>query len=120
MAARFDTSAFFSALNSVRAKRELSWREVAAESGVAPSTLSRLSQGRNPDVNGLASLLAWSGLKAEMFVEGQSKVPVDPLFQITSLIRKDRALGRNSAQIMEDLVTSAYKSLSSHERGRKK
>jgi len=110
---RFDTEAFFSALNSVRAKRELNWREVALQSGVAPSTLSRLSQGRNPDVNGLASLLVWSGLKAEMFVEGHSKATVDPLFQITSLIRKDRALGKNSAKIMEDLVTSAYKSLSS-------
>lgn len=115
MAARFDTDAFFSGLNTVRARRELSWREVANQSGVAPATLSRLSQGKNPDVNGLASLLAWSGLKAEMFIPDQEESSTDSLVQITSLIRKDRKLARNSARIMEDLVTSAYKSLSKPE-----
>lgn len=117
MPASFDTEAFFSALNSVRARRELSWREVANQSGVAPSTLSRLSQGRNPDVNGLAALLAWSGLKAEMFIAGPDEDTVDPLSQITTLIRRDKALARNSAKIMEDLVTSAYKSLSKPDGG---
>lgn len=115
----FDTEGFFSSLNSVRARRELSWRDVASQSGVAPSTLSRLSQGKNPDVNGLAALLAWSGLKAEMFIAGPREERIDPLSQITSLIRRDRALARNSAQIMEDLVTSAYRSLSKPESEKK-
>ena len=115
MAQRFDTESFFSALNNVRARRELSWREVATQSGIAPSTLSRLSQGKNPDVNGLAALLAWSGLKAEMFIPTEAQGAVDPLAQITSLIRRDRRLARNSARIMEDLVTSAYRSLTKPE-----
>ena len=117
MADRFDTEGFFSALNTVRARKEVSWREVANQSGVAPSTLSRLSQGRNPDVNGLAALLAWSGLKAEMFIPSEEMGKADPLAQITSLIRKDRRLARNSARIMEDLVTSAYQSLTRSEGG---
>jgi transcriptional regulator with XRE-family HTH domain len=119
MAERFDTEGFFSALNTVRARRELSWREVASQSGVAPSTLSRLSQGKNPDVNGLAALLGWSGLKAEMFIPSVEVESADPIAQITSLIRRDRRLARNSARIMEDLVTRAYRSLTKSETEKK-
>ena len=31
-------------------------------------TLSRMAQGRLPDVNGLAALAAWSGLEVDRFV----------------------------------------------------
>ena len=49
-AARFDVAALHSALDAQRRSRRLTWKDVATESGVSASTLTRLSQGRQPDV----------------------------------------------------------------------
>ena len=70
MTDRFDIDAFYAALNAARLSRQKTWKEVAEEAGVNASTLSRIGQGAKPDVNGLAALLAWSNLKAEMFIRG--------------------------------------------------
>ena len=58
---RFDVAALHAALDSERRSRRLTWKDVAAQSGVSASTLTRLSQGRQPDVNSLAALTAGSG-----------------------------------------------------------
>ena len=66
--ARFDSGAFFAALDAERQARQCTWKQVAEECGISASTLSRMSQGRHPDVNGLAALAAWSGLDMDRFV----------------------------------------------------
>ena len=70
MADHFDSDAFYAALNAARLARQKTWKDVAEEAGVNASTLSRIGQGAKPDVNGLAALLSWSSLKAEMFIRG--------------------------------------------------
>ncbi len=52
----FDSDAFYAALDGVRRARDLNWKEVAAQSGVSASTLTRMAQGKRPDVDGLAAL----------------------------------------------------------------
>ena len=73
MTDNFDSEAFYASLNAARLSRQMTWKEVAEEAGVAASTLSRMAQGARPDVNGLAALLEWSNLKAEMFIPGAGK-----------------------------------------------
>jgi transcriptional regulator with XRE-family HTH domain len=116
MADLFDTEAFFSALNAVRAKQGMTWKDVAAQANVNPSTLSRIGQGKKPDLNGLSALLIWSGLKAEMFMPASSAMEIDPIAKITTIIRSDRALSTNSARLIEDIVTSAYGRLRNEEK----
>jgi transcriptional regulator with XRE-family HTH domain len=111
MADRFDTAAFFSALNAVRAKRNLTWKEVARQSEINPSTLSRIGQGKNPDVNGFLALLSWSGLKAEMFTPDSVEQIFEPIANIALIIRKDKALSQSNAKLMEEIVSNAYKTL---------
>lgn len=111
MAERFDSDAFFSALNAVRAQRSMTWKEVASQSKINASTLTRIGQGKKPDVNGLAALLAWSGLRAEMFIPDAEPQSPEPLAEISAIIRRDRSLSRNSARIMEDLISSTYRTL---------
>ena len=60
--ARFDGNAFYAALDGERQARQCTWRRVAQESGVSASTLTRIAQGKHPDVDSLAALSAWSGL----------------------------------------------------------
>lgn len=109
--ANFDSEAFFSALNVVRAERSLTWKEVAAQADVNASTLTRIGQGKKPDVNGLAALLTWSGLKAEMFMPASANNDVEPLAQISSIIRRDKRLSKNQARLLEEIVTNTYRSL---------
>src|SRR6266436_79315 len=76
---RFDTDAFYSALNAARLSRQKTWKDVAEEAGVNASTLSRMGQGAKPDVNGLAALLSWAGLKAESFIRGSGEKNAEPI-----------------------------------------
>lgn len=107
---KFDANAFYAALNAERLSRQLTWKDVAEESGVQASTLSRMSNGAKPDVNGLAALLKWSKLKAEMFIPGAADngAEADPLAQITALLRADPNLSGPNAKLIEDIVISTY------------
>ena len=108
MSEPFNGLAFYAALDAVRESRGLTWKDIAAESGVNASTLTRIGQGKKPDVNGLAGLLAWSNLKAEMFIAQSSDAQADPVAQIATIIRMDRSLSANNARIIEDIVKSTY------------
>ena len=101
MADHFDTAAFYSALNAVRAKRGLTWKDVATQAGINASTLTRIGQGKKPDVNGLAALLVWSNLKAETFMPNAGRASAEPIAEISKIIRRDKTLSTNSAKIIE-------------------
>lgn len=111
MADRFDSETFYAALNAVRLSQQKTWKDVAEEAGVNASTLSRIGQGSKPDVDGLAALLRWSGLKAEMFIPGADNREAEPIARITALLRADPKLSKQNAKLIEDIVVSTYKRL---------
>lgn len=111
MSDRFNNEAFYASLNAVRLSRRKTWKEVAEETGVNASTLTRIGQGANPDVNGLASLLDWAGLKAEMFIRGTNQEETEPIAKITALLRADPHLSQNNAQLIEEIVLTTYNRL---------
>jgi transcriptional regulator with XRE-family HTH domain len=109
---RFDSDAFYAALNAARLSRQKTWKDVAEEAGINASTLSRIGQGAKPDVNGLAALLTWSNLKAEAFIRGTSgKRRSEPIAEITALLRADPNLSKPNAKLIEDIVVSTYNKL---------
>lgn len=107
---KFDGEAFFAALDAARASRKLTWKKVAEESQVPASTLTRLSQGRRPDVDSLSALCAWSGLSADLFMRtGTSKPRVaEPLSEIAAHLRADPNLSPDAVKAMEALIRTAY------------
>jgi len=107
----FDNEAFYSALNAERLSRQKTWKEVAQETGVNASTLTRIGQGANPDVNGLAALLRWANLKAEMFIRDSNNQEPEAITKITALLRADPRLSPDHAKLMEDIVVSTYNRL---------
>lgn len=113
MSERFDTEAFYAALNAVRLSRQMTWKEVASEAGVNASTLSRMNQGSKPDVDGLAALLGWSHLKAEMFIPSARRKEAEPIARITALLRADPNLSKENAKLIESIVIDTYKRLRS-------
>ena len=106
----FDASAFFSALDAQRTARHMTWKDVAKESGVSASTLTRMAQGRRPDVDSLAALTAWSGLIADDFirVNEADKTKPETLAVITSHLRADKNLTEEGAIALDELIKATY------------
>jgi hypothetical protein len=109
----FDADAFYAALDSVRQSRRLNWKQVSAESGVSASTLTRMSQGKRPDVDGLAALVAWSGLDADNYVrsEDAQRPAQEPLAMISTYLRGDRNLTSEAATALEEVIKVTYEQL---------
>jgi transcriptional regulator with XRE-family HTH domain len=107
---KFDGESFFAAIDGQRVARGLTWKKVAEQAQVPASTLTRMSQGRRPDVDSLAALCAWSGLKIEGFIRGEhdKKRQAEPLAQITAHLRADPKLSREGAIALETLIKTAY------------
>jgi hypothetical protein len=87
----FRGDAFFAALDSSRAARQLNWK-----------------QGKRPDVDSLAALVQWSGLSADPFVGHTAAVSPEPLSRITSLLYADESLSDDSRETMIEMITAAY------------
>lgn len=104
----FDSEAFYSALEMVVDLRKKTWKQVGLETGVSASTLTRMSQGRNPDAASLAALSAWAGINPTDFVETPFRVRVEALPRISALLRSDPNLDRHSAEAVEAIVRAAY------------
>ena len=110
MEKRFDNEAFYAALDAHRQARRLTWKKVAEEANVSASTLTRIAQGRRPDVHTFAALCVWSGLNADDFM-GRSFKPAakaEPLAQMAAHLRADPNLTKEGAKAIEALLKTAY------------
>mgnify|MGYP001587510551 CR=1 FL=1 len=109
----FDAGAFYAALDAVRDTRNLMWKDVAKQAKVSQSTLTRLAQGKRPDVDRLAALVDWAGLSADDFVVRVHSRPDDaePLAMFSTYLRADRNLKPEVAEALETVVKATYKVL---------
>jgi transcriptional regulator with XRE-family HTH domain len=108
----FDTGAFYDALDAARQAQQLNWKQVSAASGVSASTLTRIAQGKRPDVDGLAALAAWSGLNADDYVRSEDARPeAEPLAKITTYLRSDKNLSHEAATALDQLIKATYERL---------
>ena len=105
----FDAEAFYAALDAERRSRRFTWKQVAQESQVSASTLTRMAQGRRPDVDSLAALVAWSGLSADSFVrDDQGKPGPGALAMISTYLKSDPHLSPDAADALDQLVKATY------------
>jgi transcriptional regulator with XRE-family HTH domain len=108
----FDNKAFFSALDAQRVAKRMNWKQVAAATGVGASTLTRLAQGKRPDIDGLAALLRWSGLKAESFIaQAGAEAAAEPIAQMAALLWSDPALSDDHKATLESVLLATYNGL---------
>ena len=106
---RFDAEAFFAALDAERRSRQQTWKLVAEEARVSASTLTRMAQGRRPDVDSMAALIAWSGLSADMFVMDVQATPgPSPLSVISTSLKSDPHLTPEAAEALDELMKATY------------
>lgn len=112
---QFDIGAFYAALDSQRLSKQKTWKKVGEEAGVSASTLTRMSQGKRPDVDSLAALLKWSGLDVDSFVKRDSNSSdssqPSQLAKITAYLRSDPNLTQEAAEAIEAVLHAAYEKL---------
>lgn len=99
---------FFQAIDATRVARRLAWKDVAAESGVSASTLTRMAQGRRPDVDSLAALAAWSGLDTNDFLKPNAKKKPESLAMISTYLKSDRQLSPENANALDQVIRALY------------
>jgi transcriptional regulator with XRE-family HTH domain len=105
--AGFDAQRFYQDLDETRLERGVQWRQVARESGISASTLTRMAQGKRPDVDGLAALVRWSGLEADKYMVGEQR-QTEPVARIASYLRADPNLDPGDAEALTEMIRGAY------------
>ncbi len=106
----FNAKAFYAALSRVVETRGVSWNRVGQDTGIAPSSLSRLGRGRDIQGAALAKLSAWAGINPAEFVEDASNQEV-PVRLIGQILESDPRLDARSREALVSIVKSAYQSL---------
>ena len=104
---RLNTGALYAALDAQRSSRELSWRQLAKEVGVSPSTMTRLANGQRPDVDAFAALVRWLGQPADSFLTADDSEPrpePDLVAQLAPLLRARSDLNEQDVKYLEDLI----------------
>jgi transcriptional regulator with XRE-family HTH domain len=108
----FDSNAFFDALDAVRLARGKNWKELGKEAGISPSTLTRMAQGKRPDVDSLAALARWSDLSVDSFMRGDHPVgETEPLAMISSYLKSDKHLSPEGAKALDAVIRATYERL---------
>ncbi len=98
--------------NVARIDRGISWRTVANEIGVSPSTLTRMAQGKRPDVDAFAAMVAWVGLPAERFmVDPPNYEAGDPMAEVIAILHGHPRLEEHEVRVLESVLTATYRSL---------
>lgn len=100
---------FYKALDAQRQSKKMTWKKIAEEASVSASTLTRIAQGKRPDVDTMAALCKWSGLSADSFVDREGVVgKPEPLAEIMAHLRADKQLSQEGAAAIEVMIKSAY------------
>lgn len=108
----FDLGAFYSALEGTMISRGRNWKQVAAETGVHASTLSRMARGQRPDASSLAALSAWAGLNPANFVPGMKEIQnTSALAEVSAFLHSDPRLSKEAAVALDSLMKSTYERL---------
>lgn len=115
---RTDVSALYAALDGARRSKGLSWRQLAAEVGCSPSTMTRLANGYRPDVDAFVALVRWLKMPAETFMiddEADSESEQAPeeqpelLAQVGALLRARKDLGPEEKARLQEVFEAAIR-----------
>jgi transcriptional regulator with XRE-family HTH domain len=98
-----------------RAELGLSLRDVSAQCGVPVATLSRVEQGRTPDLTNFRRIVEWLGLPPERFLQATTRAVSTPDV-IGEHLRLDPSLSADDAEKIAGLVRTMYEALNQQER----
>lgn len=113
MGSYLDTERLANLVRNKRGSRGL--RETAKEiSNVSPSTISRVENGKTPDMETFLALCDWLEIPAAELIKNteEEEATLDTPETITIQLRADKNLDPAIANALASLVKAAYKDLS--------
>ncbi|HVZ71213.1 MAG TPA: helix-turn-helix domain-containing protein [Polyangia bacterium] len=113
-----DLEGLHDALDVKRRAEGISWRQAATQMGVSASTLTRMAQGKSPDVEGFGRMVRWLGAQADDFIApiaSRKRKPDQDLRVVVSRhLRASKELDRESAKALENIIETAYLHMKEH------
>ena len=110
---QINVAGLYAALDAVREYRKLSWRQVAREVGVSPSTFSRLANKQKPDVDAFLAMVRWLNLPAERFMidddEEAAREEPELMAELAPLLRARQDLNSEDKRYLEELIGAAMR-----------
>lgn len=83
-------------------------RAAAGEIGISPATLSRIENGRVPDLETLRKVCSWLGVDAAEYLGG-SETRQTGVSGLQVVFKKDRAVSQNTSKALGKLIIAAYR-----------
>ena len=85
-------------------------RSLAEEIGnVSAATLSRIEQGKIPDVDTFIKLCKWLNVPSDSFIINESKKkPISNKEQVVAHLRAERVLTRDTVNMLIKMIDMAY------------
>ncbi len=111
MSSTLNTELLAGMLKNKRAGRGL--RAVAEEiGGVSFATLSRVEQGKIPDVDTYIRICKWMNVSSDTFIEAdkKKKKPVSSRENVIAHLRADRELSKETLNMLIQVIDMAYES----------
>jgi transcriptional regulator with XRE-family HTH domain len=120
---RINVPALYAALDAARKSKNLSWRQLAAEVGCSPSTMTRLANGYRPDADAFMTLAQWLRMPAETFWISEEDEESDDeqpelLAEVGVLLRARKDLGEEEKQHLQNVLEAAMKLHTTHRAAR--
>jgi transcriptional regulator with XRE-family HTH domain len=118
---QINVSGLYAALDAVRESRGLSWRQLAREVGVSPSTFSRLANKQKPDVDAFVAMVRWLKVPAERFmVDDEEPAREEPelMAELAPLLRARQDLNSEDKRYLEELIGSAMRRFTAERKSR--
>ena len=86
-------------------------REAAKEAGVSPATLSRVENGKVPDLDTFGKVCRWLGEDASVYLGTRSGANTDEVPKVRVHFKKGAAIKPESARALSDMILLAQKAL---------
>jgi transcriptional regulator with XRE-family HTH domain len=111
MSSTLNTELFAEMLKNKRGEKGL--RTVAEEiGGVSYATLSRVEQGKIPDVNTFIRICKWMEVSSDTFIEGEKRKrkekSISTREHVVAQLRADRELSKDSLKTLLNVIDLAY------------
>jgi transcriptional regulator with XRE-family HTH domain len=112
--ARIAVDDLYAALDEQRRSRDMSWRAVARELDISPSTMTRLSNGLRPDADTFAAMVAWLRMPADSYITrddepGEQQREPDVLVEVQALLRSRKDLDEDQREMLAEVLRAAYR-----------
>jgi transcriptional regulator with XRE-family HTH domain len=121
--ATVDVGGLYAALDAARISKELSWRQLAKEIGVSPSTMTRMGNSQKPEINAFAAMVRWLNMPAETFMIDEDAAPrKEPplLAQLAPLLRARTDLDADDVRYLEEVIGAAVRRFDSERAARRR